>query len=128
MLRLSLCHKYADDAVVKMMDTSLRPLQLESEREESLLMYPAINIPYLTITWMTRIKDILGAHNLQVETSIAWTPTRMRERLNDHELPGIQGSLSLSIATHQRMSHVFIGFLSGRHRYSRWVENLSLYT
>ena len=69
-----LYHKYADNEVAKLMDISLRIAQLESGQEEHLLLHPEIQIPYLTKSWVTDMRNFMEKHNLQIETSNQWSP------------------------------------------------------
>jgi Reverse transcriptase (RNA-dependent DNA polymerase) len=68
-----LYHKYANDEVSKLMDISLHYSQLESGRPEPLLMYPQLNLSYMTSTWIMHMRAFMSKHNIQIECSNQWT-------------------------------------------------------
>ena len=67
--------QYAQDEISKLMDISLRFTQLESGREEELLLYPKIPIGYTTSTWTTQLRNFMGTHHdLRIERTRGWQP------------------------------------------------------
>jgi hypothetical protein len=57
---------YNNSEVGKMIIISLKYSQIEAGIRQQLLEHPAINIPYLTPTWITSLRQFLFQHNLTV--------------------------------------------------------------
>ena len=69
-----LFHQYAQEEISKLMDISLRLTQLETGRDEELLLHPKIPIGYTTSTWTTQLRNFMGMHNLCIECTRGWQP------------------------------------------------------
>jgi hypothetical protein len=71
----SLFHQYAQDEISKLMDISLRFIQLEFSRDDDFLLHPKIHIGYTTSGWATQlVRNFMGMHNLCIECARRWQP------------------------------------------------------
>ena len=69
-----LFHQYAQEEISKLMDISLRLTQLETGREEELLLHPKIPIGYTKSTWTTQLRNFMGMYNLRIKRTRGWQP------------------------------------------------------
>ena len=60
-------HMYSKDSIAKLIQISLRIMQLEASKGHDLLIDPCIVISYATSTWITNLRSFMEQHNLMIQ-------------------------------------------------------------